>query len=436
VTSAAEAPRVSGSAGRLQLPFSTLLASTILLLVVASLGRIPLLSTGGKEAPILANDIFIAIALSGAAVVVLRRRSAWMDRTMVLAALFAAWALLSTLTAIPRFELSAYEFAFSVAYLVRWVFYFALYAAVVNLITRADLPRIWSALEAMILVFAGFGIVQAVLLPDFAQLVYPESTPYLDWDIQGHRLVSTFLDPNFAGVLIAIGLLVLLSRMAFGASVSWWKPLLLLVALTLTLSRGAILSFAVGLLVVMMVRGNSRRLIRFGGAAVLAVLPLLPLLFGLAVLYNKLSFGDASALTRVFGWLLGLEMLADHPILGVGFNTFGFALTHYGGEILGSASFGIDGGLLFIAVMTGLVGALIYSLILLSVFDRCRAVWKDRLATPEERGIALGAGASVVVMVVNSLFVNSIIYPFLLQVVWILWALPAVVRLHDPEHAA
>ena len=54
------------------------------------------------------------------------------------------------------------------------------------------------------LAFAGFGIVQSAFLPNFAQRIYPDARLYLDWDPQGHRLVSTFLDPNFAGAFILL----------------------------------------------------------------------------------------------------------------------------------------------------------------------------------------------------------------------------------------
>ena len=36
------------------------------------------------------------------------------------------------------------------------------------------------------------------------------------WDIQGRRLVSSMLDPNFAGILVVIALVFRLSRVAEG----------------------------------------------------------------------------------------------------------------------------------------------------------------------------------------------------------------------------
>jgi hypothetical protein len=117
----------------------------------------------------------------------------------------------------------------------------------------------------------------------------------------------------------------------------------------------------------------------------------------------------------------------------VGFNTFGFAARAYGYEIGGKFSFGLDGGLLFIAVMTGVVGLNFYCAMLFAVLRRCRAVYRQVERTPDERGLALGVAAVTVAIVVHSTFLNSLLYPFLMEVLWVLWALVFLLQRQEAE---
>jgi O-antigen ligase len=273
-----------------------------------------------------------------------------------------------------------------------------------------------------VLVFAAFGVLQSIALPGFAQLVYPDAQVAYDWDAQGRRLVSTMLDPNFAGALIMMILLVNLARIAFGTRVAAWKPGLLLLALALTVSRSSALAFLLGLAVILAVKGPSKRVLRIMSVAGVVVLPAIPFLVVYAASLGKLTV-DASALARVFSWLRALQIFADNPLIGVGFNTYGFVQRYYGFEVGGASSFGLDGGILFIAVTTGVIGLTLYLSMVVLVLVRCQFVWRDRGNSAEDRGLALGCAAATLALLLHSLFVNSIVYPFLVEALWILWAL-------------
>ena len=427
---AAAPPLPAGErAGRRRWRVADLLCLSFLGLLVAQTGRIPVLTAGGgvKQAPILVNDILLMTVLGAAFVVALRSRTLRLDRTALLALSFAAVGGGSALLAIPRFGLTPGQAVFSLAYLARWCVYFSLYVAVSNFVRHEDVHRVWGALQRCVLAFAAFGIVQAALLPDFAQIVYPDSATYLDWDPQGHRLVSTFLDPNFAGAFIVLALLVLLGQVAFGVRVAPWKLVLLVAATLLTLSRSSVLALVVGSMIIALVRGNSRRLARLGALVAMLLLPALPSVLAYAATYNKLQF-DESALTRVITWTRAIQVLGDHPIIGVGFNTFGFVQeVVYRQKIWGTSAFGLDGGLLFIAVMTGLVGVSFYVAMVGSVIARARRVWRDPRWSAADRGLCLGVAAGSVALLVHSIFLNSLLYPFLMETEWVLWGLSAVV---------
>lgn len=398
----------------------------LLLLVVGNLGRIPVADSAGKQAPFLVNDFAVLAILVIASVEAMRRRAFKLDWPGGLGVLFAIVGAVAAVLAVPKFGLSGFELAFSLAYLFRWVAYFGLYIAAINLLTRKDVRGLISAFDAAVLLFAIFGIVQAAFLPGFAQLVYPESVLYADWDPQGHRLVSTFLDPNYAGALLTIGLLLYAGRLSSGERVPVWRVGVLLTALLLTLSRSSYAALGVGLLVVLLIRGFSPRMLKV--TAVLAVLasPAIPRLITFAAAFNKLSV-DASALQRFVAWSRALRVFADSPIVGVGFNTYGYVGRYYGFDATGTSAFALDGGLLFIAVMTGVLGLALYVAMLAFVMFRARRVWRDSSASAQERGVAVGVAAITAAMLVHSLFVNSLLLPFLMEPLWLLWAVPFVI---------
>lgn len=420
------AARVPGTLGGL-----TLLRVSFASLLVGQLGRVPVLSADMKDAPLLLNDLFVLLIVGACILTALHARRLVVDETVGVAFAFAAVGGVSALLAIPRFGLSAYEMVYSLAYLARWIAYFGIYIAAINWLTYDTAHRIWKSVEAAVLVFASFGIIQTIFMPGFAQMVYPDSRIALDWDFQGRRLVSTFLDPNFAGVLIAMVIAIQLAQMAAGHRVELWKLVVLGSGLLLTVSRSSVIALLAAIAFMAIVWGVSRRVLRLAVAVSLLMVPLLPWAVTYAASMNKFTI-DASALARVVSWLAALQLLEDNPIIGVGFNTVGFVQRAYGWEVVGASAFGFDGGLLFIAVMTGLLGLSLFLLLLYRTIVRCRRVWRDPARSSQDRGLALGVAAATVALVSHSFFVNSIVYPFLLHVLWILWGAVAVIARTPP----
>jgi putative inorganic carbon (HCO3(-)) transporter len=397
-------------------------------MVIANLGRIPVISTGDREAPVAVNEIFLGVVLMVGFIGAIRARSLRVDSVALTAALFAAVGGISAVWTAQQYGLTLFELAVSLAYLARWVFYALLYVTLRAAIAPSGAVSLWRAVEQMLIVFAAFGIFQAAFLPGFAQIVYPDSRDYVDWDPQGHRLVSTVLEPNIAGAMLMIGVLVQLALISTGAPARNWRLLVMFVALALTLSRSSALGLMAGIAVIFAARGLSRRLLKIGaGIAVLFVVAL-PKFLELAMTYGKFNVGlDTSAGARVFSWLRALQVFADHPILGVGFNTYGYMAERYGWVRLGAAAYGSDGGLLFIAAMTGVIGLAIYCFMLWLILSRCRSVWRDASAPEEHRGLAIGTAASTVAVVVHSVFVNSILTTFVMEILWVLWAVVGIV---------
>src|SRR5207249_9346711 len=76
--------------------------------------------------------------------------------------------------------------------------------------------------------------------------------------------------------------------------------------------------------------------------------------------YNKLTITDPSALTRILQWKTDVDVVASHPFTGIGFNTWGFVQRFFGFHRVDNAAFGMDGGLLVIAALTGIIGLTIF----------------------------------------------------------------------------
>jgi O-antigen ligase len=305
------------------------------------------------------------------------------------------------------------------------VFYFLIYVVVANSIRREDVPGVLGALETAVIAFAAFGILQSIFLPGFAQMVYPDARVYVDWDYQGRRLVSTFLDPNFAGAFILFGLVLHLSRMAGGGQVAAWKPILLTVALLFTASRSTVLAAMTAGIIIAAVRGISTRMLRLILGASILVALLSPLLLRYALEYNKLQM-DASALSRLVRWAQALGVFAEHPVIGIGFNTWGFVTERMGFERLGSATYAVEGGLLFIAVTTGVVGLGVFTGMLWRVTVRARALWRDPARPAEDRSLGVATVAITAALVVHSLFSNSLLLPLLMEPLFVVWGCSTV----------
>lgn len=391
-------------------------------LLIGNLGRIPFFSTGDRNAPILVNDLLVALLLGAGVVRAIRTKSLRFDRVSLFALAFALVGGLSTLWSIPRFGLTGFEVFVSLSYLARWLFYFGVYVVLTNALSSDDVLPVWSTLEALLLVFAIFGIFQSIALPGFAQLVYPSSRLAADWDVQGHRLVSTWLDPNFSGGFLMLGLLVQVAQISVGQRIAVWKPAVLTIALLMTVSRSGVLAFVVGLGVIFWIRGLSRRTLRLAAALGTVVAAGIPLALGFTGQLTKLTL-DVSALHRVVAWKRAAYVFSQHPIFGIGFNAWGFVQERFGYERMYAFSYSLDGGLIFVALMTGVVGLALYIGMMGAVIRSGRRIWTNQALHVAHRGTAIGVTAGMLALAVHSLFGNSLFLPFLMETLWVQWAL-------------
>jgi O-antigen ligase len=389
--------------------------------------RIPLFSSVGKDAPLLPLDLALGVILVVGLIKFLQRRRFALDVAALWGLAFVSVATVGLISAGSRVGVAMSDLLFAGAYLVRWSAYFMIFIIVGAMLPADDALPIGRLMRTGIVLFAAFGIVQSIFLPDFALVIHPGATPYEDWDPQRNRLVSTYLDPNYAGVLIVIGLCLWGGRLMAGLAPRWWEGALLGVALVLTLSRGSWLAAVCAIAAVTLAYGVSRRLLRLIAAAGVALLAALPAIITFGEGYAKFQI-DRSALGRLIAWQRDLILISDYPMLGIGFNTLGFVGERYEWDMRGASSFGLDGGLLFIGALTGMAGLICFVALLWMIIRSAHHTLRDAEASPDDRAIAFAVVGSVVAVTIQATFANTLMLPLVLAPCWVLWALPRARR--------
>lgn len=272
---------------------------------------------------------------------------------------------------------SSYGNVVGIMYTIRWMLYALLYWVSAD---KTVPPKVWlSLLLYSAVAIALLGCVQYVLYPDLRNLYY------LGWDPHYQRLFSTLLDPNFAGILF-----VLTSILLVGTSNILWL-LLPIGALLLTFSRSSLIAFFVGFFVWGFLVGKKQ-----------LILGLLTFFLIVIILLPKNGEGHnllrtVSSYARVGSAVQSIELIKEKPLLGHGF-----------------VRMGIDTSLLSVAASTGVIGLAAYVWIIVCLFQ----MGLEGLKRPKTRDFSTRYLAMLVALMVHSLFVNSLLYPWVMVWMW------------------
>lgn len=244
-------------------------------------------------------------------------------------------------------------------------------------------------------VTAFFGWIQFIWVPSIK--------PFFAWGWDEHlfRLVGTFLDPTYIGLIIVFGLIISMTAFIETRRKGYlFLIIYLLSSLAFTYSRASYLAFLVGAIFI----GIYNKRIRI-------VAFILILLFGLVLLLptsanHVLTFTRSfSAIARVDNYKNTFLLFSKSPVFGVGYDNLCLAYQKY----IGTQSFsshacsGSDSSLLFVLATTGVMGFLVFlfSIIKIASF----------LITGFETRILI---SSVAALFVHSIFSNSIFYPWIM----------------------
>jgi O-antigen ligase len=249
--------------------------------------------------------------------------------------------------------------------------------------------------------------------------------------MNSRRIVGTHMDPNFFGALLSSSLVICLAL--------WWRVresagrlamtaglALLGAALVLTLSRGALLGLAAGLVALLML---TPRRMRFGaalGCAVLAAwalgLPDYKSEHSVWTLRERLqclaASGDPNQANRLHGLYIAGVVFSNHPVFGSGLETFRERMSPFSSRFSLPAVYSCHTVPALILAETGAVGFLIFNAFLVVI---CIGVVRLARAAPEAETGVLGRhlAATVAALLVVGLTIDVLYSRFF----WITLAL-------------
>ena len=314
------------------------------------------------------------------------------------------------------FNLNPTSAFISAMYLVRWFLYALIYFIFLDFDSKFK-KHITNALlvSGSLVVVAGY--IQYFFYPSLRSLFY------LGWDDNLYRMFSTFLDPNFAGAFFVIFFLFTLSILFnnFKKIVNMKAVALITLCLSslgavyLTYSRSAFLMLVVGLLSFLWLKGKRKALI-----AVFFLLVVLIFLSPKAFKLEGTNFlRSVSTRERIVSVQQGLGVFLKNPVLGVGFNSYRYALNRDFGMNNAiwqttHAGAGTDNSFLFVLATTGVVGLPFFIFLIFKLLLLARRHLKN--------DYAILFFAIILGLIIDSIFINSFFYVLILEWVWILAA--------------
>ncbi|MEK7127626.1 MAG: O-antigen ligase family protein [Patescibacteria group bacterium] len=268
----------------------------------------------------------------------------------------------------------------SASYIMRFILYSGLY------FVFKDIKLNKNIFVYICLVIAILGFVQYLFIPDVSFLAQ------FDWDPHYYRLISTFLDPGFTGAILVLGVILAKNKII--------KSFLYL-AMAFTYSRTSFLMFLVCYAVIAFYK-KSAKIFVVACTVMILTLILLPRTFGDG---TKLS-RETSTWARIENWQTSLQIFSHSPLFGIGYDSYRYVTK---ASLSSHAGAGADSSILLVLATTGIIGLLAY-------LNLLKTIWK--------LNTNFIFRASFTGIIVASFFNNTLFYPFIMEWLWILLALP------------
>lgn len=395
-------------------------ALTIVLILLFSLAQLTSLSKS-SGLNIYLFDIFAIVYAFWGIYIMLISKTFEVPRYISGFFIFLAIAMLSLLSA--GFWLDTNQLLISGFYIIRFFSYLICAVTIYNLIL---LNQFSTSFIYRLIVFSGvllciLGFLQLTFLPDFEVL-----DASLGWDPHKNRLASSFFDPNFVGAYLSICFALVFDDMfRFGSSapqkilgtrryMSYLLIVIFTVSILFTFSRSAWLMFSVIIAVYGVLR--ARYLLFIGILVAFLAYYAVP---RVQTRISGITDPADSAHFRIISWNNTMNIAEDHLLLGVGYNTFRYAQAEYGyiepGTLGGNSGAGSDSSLLFVFATTGILGLLAYLYAFYKIFVANLLAGSN---TNRELVIAL-----VVSLTLESIFINSLFYPQIMLLMFILYSI-------------
>lgn len=386
----------------------------VLLLSVLS-GQIVRFSFG--SAAILPSDgVMVVLLLVWILKILVEKRKLVFDVTIVSLLVFWVVSLVINLAIVDRYELQQQKTIW--LYWLRLIIYSTCLPITMNIVNwYGEQKKFFRWFIYLGLAFLVLGFVQLVILPDISFL-----TDY-GWDPHQGRLLSTFLDPNFAGAFLIICFAVSFSmyfgQVKWNKQKLWWIVLsgLFLGGIVLTLSRSALVSlvFVFGWLAWWW----DKRLLLFGLFTSITLLindqRLMQRVVGIVEF-------DETAMLRLQSWNDSWQIVQDNFWTGIGYNALSFEQFRRGiiTDINVHSAGGSDSSYLTIWTTLGLIGLFFWLLIFVFFVSRSITMyWKEK-KDQSQKFLILGVVLAVLGVMIHAQFTNSMLYVHIMIPVWFL----------------
>lgn len=309
---------------------------------------------------------------------------------------FWALALFSLIFSLVFFKLS--EILIGLLYLIRFAVYGVFSFWVWEKTKKeADKKLLLNSLLTAGLFVALFGWVQYFLFPDLRGLYY------YGWDDHLFRLVSTFLDPAFTGIILVLALIIALLQK------KWPITFFLMLTLAFTYSRASYLAFALGILTLGLFTKKIKESL-FLLSSFLILILFLPRPAGEGVRLERVN----SPLLKLTNYQESLVLSQKSPLWGLGFNNLCIAKQKFlnNQTQTSHACSGLDSSFFFILATTGIWG-------LVLILDFSHSV----LQGTKHNLFGTVFLVSALAAIFHSLFTNTLFYPWVMGWLFMLLAI-------------
>lgn len=291
-------------------------------------------------------------------------------------------------------------------YLFRWFLYAGLYFVFVDVGKKFG-NKIFLSMFISGLIILIIGFLQFFFFPSLKSLLY------LGWDEHMYRLFGSFLDPNFAGVILVLFFvfIFIFRKKLFPNKNFAYYALLTLVFITIifTYSRGAILMLVVCLTTYSFFTKRFKPVLGIFAVLALVFLILSPRFY----IENTNLLRTFSTKERIKTWEEGIKIFKKNP-LGIGFNTLRYEREKmYPNDkylFVSHSGAGLDSSFIFILTTTGIPGIIAYVYVLFKIL-------RLGLTKMKKGNYGLVLVISLGGLIVNSLFINSLFYSFIM--IWL-----------------
>ncbi len=369
----------------------------LIILVLFPLGQLTRLPLGIPMVNVYLQDLFVVCLV----VIFIKQRGLKelkKNRIFISLLPFLFLASFSLLPSIPTWGWE--RTALGGLYLVRYAAYFFIFLSVAEL-KKIEKKKILNCLMLGGWLAAILGLIQYFVYPDFY------SWELFNWDPHLFRVVGTYFDPGFTGMIyvqtLVLGFILFwpkIKKFDWKFISFWVLPVYL--ALALTYSRSSYLAFLVAVAVIAWFK-KTRRFFFLTMGIFLITIVFLPRPQSIG---TKLERRD-SIYSRLESWGNALNIARQSPLLGVGFNNYRWAQKKAGfledNWQENHAGGGADSSFLFVLATTGIFGLMAY------LYFFKRVVKKNQLLVL----------ATFVPWLIHSFFNNSLFYPWLLVWGWI-----------------